>query len=333
MIRGGIVGGLYGRGGNIGDAVSYALQTRTPAEQLRARNNIGAVGVDDIVIHAGMEEGDLPVLSQNGDGHTFTQAFDATSIERRDEYGIHIVVSVVAGQKVQQGAGAEDSVLRLELFHLTSDRTRYAREIVRLPADGTQQDVRIQAVIPFGDGFRVRRRWLNGSAIELTPVSFVYESVLSTGSLSYIETQSLTAAQKSRARQNIDAIGPADYVPGRSLKFKGTLVSANEPFRADSGALPNTDRYAFIDNTGKKRHIGRIEQRSSNQMIFTHEQDTNIRGRLITILAGTGANEVVFNKRVPLDADVTLNATTLAYDTALPLGDFTFSLSDDETKA
>lgn len=333
MIRGGIVGGLYGnRGGGIGDAVSYALQSRTPAEQLRARNNIGAVGVDDIVIHAGMEEGDLPVLAQPANPHTFTQAFDATSIERRDSYGIHIVVSVVAGQRVQQGAGAADSVIRLELLHLTSG-TRYADELIRLSADGTQQDVRIQAVITSGGGFRVRRRWFTGSTVELTPVSFVYESVLSTGSLSYIDTQSLTAAQKSRARRNIDAVGTADYVPGRSLKFKGTLVSANEPFRADSGALPNTDRYAFIDNTGKKRHIGRIEQRSSNQMIFTHEQNTNIRGRLITVLAGTGANAVAFNKRVPLDADVTLNATTLTYDTALPLGDFTFSLSDDETKA
>ena len=333
MINGGIVGGLYGiRGGGIGDAVSYTLQTRTPAEKLRARNNIGAVGMDDIVIHAGMQAGGVVTLASAGDSHVFTQAFDTTSIERRDEYGIHIVISAVAEQRVRPGARAANSVIRLELMHHTTNHI-YANEVVRMDADGTERSVRIQAVIPDGNGFRIRRRRLSGSAVELSPISYVYESVLSTGSLSYIETQSLTDAQKSLARRNIDAIGPADYVPGRSLKFKGTLVSANAPFRADSGALPNTDRYAFIDNTGKKRNIGRIEQRSSNQMIFTHEQNTNIRGRLITLLAGTGANAVVFNKRVPLDADVTLNATTLAYDTALPLGDFTFSLSDDETKA
>lgn len=335
MILGGIVGGYYGAGsgGNISDAVRYVLQTKSPAEQLRARNNIGAVGRDDIVIHAGMEEGDLPVLRQVGDSHIFTQAFDATSIERRDNYGIHIVVSAVAGQHVQQGAGAKDSTLRLELLHLTDNNIRYASEIVGLSADGTQLDFRIQALILHGGGFRIRRRWLSGSAVELEPVSFVYESVLSTGSVSYIETQSLPASQKSRARENIGAVGFADYVPGRSLKFKGTLVSANEPFRADSGALPDTDLYAFIDNAGKKRNIGRVEQRSSNQMIFTHESNTNIRGRLITLRAGTGANEVIFNKRVPLDADTSLNATTFPYDTALPLEDFEFSLSDDETKS
>ena len=332
MILGGIVGGYYGvgsGGGNISDAVRYVLQTKSPAEQLRARNNIGAVGADDIVIHAGMEEGDLPVLRQVGDGHTFTQAFDPTSIERRDEYGIHIVVSVVVGQRVQQGAGAVESAMRLELLHLTGNSIRYAQEILRLAADGTEQDVRIQAVIPTGGGFRIRRRWLNGSPIELTPVSFVYESVLSTGSVSYIETLSLSPAQKTRARNNIDAVGFADYVPGRSLKFKGTLVSANSPFRADSGALPDTDLYAFEDNTGAKRNIGRIEQLATNVVVVTHEQNTDIRGRLITIRAGT----VTFNKRVPLDADTSLNATTFPYDQALPLEAFEFSLSDDETKA
>ena len=331
MIRGGIVGGLYGYqgggGGGVTDAVRYAAQTRSPAEQLRARNNIGAVGTDDIVIHAGMEEGDIPVLSKVGDGHIFTQAFDPTSIERRDNYGIHIVVSVVAGQQVQQGATPKDSVIRLELLHLTTG-TRYAQETVSLAADGTQKDVRIQAVIPQGGGFRIRRRWLNGSTVELTPVSFVYESVLSTGSISYIETLSLTDVEKARARKNIGAIGTADYVPGRSLKFKGTLVSANSPFRADSGTLPDTDRYAFLDNSGKKRHITRIEQLTTHLVSIAHEHDTDIRGRLTTIHAGT----VVFNKRVPLDADVSLNATTFAYDTALPLGDFAFALSDDETK-
>ena len=331
MILGGIVGGYYGAGsgGNISDAVRYALQSLTPAQQLRARNNIGAVGRDDIVIHAGMEEGDLPVLRQVGDGHTFTQAFDATSIERRDEYGIHIVVSVVVGQHVQQGAGAVESTLRLELLHFTGNNTRYAQEILRLAADGTEQDVRIQAVIPTGGGFRIRRRWLHGSPIELTPVSFVYESVLSTGSVSYIETQSLPASQQTRARNNIGAVGFADYVPGRSLTFKGTLVSANAPFRADSGALPDTDLYAFLDNTGAKRHIGRIEQLTTNVVNIAHEQNTDIRGRLITIRAGA----VTFNKRVPLDADTSLNGTTFTYDTALPLGAFEFSLSDDETKA
>ena len=319
-VNGGIVGGYYGGGSGTG-------LTRSQVQALITEHG------QNVAAHQQIERGTFrfeELLARTSFALNAARNVDTGfAVPANSHILLEILVTLEAGLEDSEIIDTDDILAKPAITDITAPVTSLPTNFVHAGEIMSGLNIYLGRTTANHLVIHIHENFDMDIAVQIEEVHIDHDI---TDAVQYIH-QILTLAQKRRARNNIGAVGFADYVPGRSLKFKGTLVSANTPFRADSGALPDTDLYAFIDNAGKKRNIGRVEQRSSNQMIFTHESNTDIRGRLITLRAGTGANAVTFNKRVPLDADTSLNATTFAYDQALPLGGFEFSLSDDETKA